>query len=183
MALWDLVEGRRVRFWTEMSNETALSPGGDWLASSNGTSIHVCDTGSEASVIKLESAGGSMRALAFSPDGRLVAGGDSRGAVHIWQLADRVKLATLQAQSSEIESVTFTKDCQSVVTTSRNETVRCAISSNQSCLRWPLTSPVVVSPYGTIVADSSSSASWDLERGVRVARLGSEVATDGRQLH
>src|SRR5262249_29723873 len=74
-------------------------------------------------VLKLKLA--SVRTLAFSPDGRMLAAGGSQPAerdeVLLWDLAASKELATLRAVKGRVSAVAFRPDGRSLLTVSAEE--------------------------------------------------------------
>lgn len=67
----------------------AFSPDLDTVASTDGTRIRIWDAASGKVRRTLERAGAPIRSLAYSTDGRLLASGDDRGEILIWDLESR----------------------------------------------------------------------------------------------
>jgi WD40 repeat protein len=74
----------------------ALSADGGWLASAGNRSVTVWDTASRKRVLTLPQERSSVSALAWSPDGRLLAVSSSDGGPVIWNIPRvRAQLRTL----------------------------------------------------------------------------------------
>lgn len=56
-----------------------------------------------------------VHSLGFSPDGRLLAAGNFRGQVRVWDVARRSEVKTLDAHQDEIRVLAFTADGKSLV--------------------------------------------------------------------
>lgn len=121
--------------------------------------------------------GGMVRAVAISPDGRLVLTGSFDYTARLWDFADQTQLAVLSAQAGPISDVAFLPDGKRGITASDDGTA----------IVWDLSDPkkphpqftlkghkqkvaaVAVSPDGKLIA----TGSWD-----KTVRLWS--AADGR---
>ncbi|QIR40780.1 NACHT domain-containing protein [Tolypothrix sp. PCC 7910] len=53
---------------------------------------------------------GSVRSVAFSPDGKFLATGDNYGAIRLWQVADGKELLLCKGHSNRVNSVAFSQD-------------------------------------------------------------------------
>ncbi|NET16982.1 MAG: hypothetical protein F6K08_31295, partial [Okeania sp. SIO1H6] len=61
---------------------------------------------------------GGIHALAFSPDGQLLAAGDSNGIIRLLRVADRQQMTTFQKHGWWVVSVAFSPDGQKLVSSS-----------------------------------------------------------------
>src|SRR4029077_9080181 len=59
----------------------------------------------------------SMTAVAFRPDGLVLATGHKDGTISVWDLAERKKKRTLKGHSALVQSLKFTPDGKTVVST------------------------------------------------------------------
>ena len=60
----------------------------------------------------------------FSPDGRLLAGGCSEGAIKLWDVSSGEELQTLQGHTNEIQSVTFSSDSRLLASGSEDGAIK-----------------------------------------------------------
>ena len=115
---------------------------------------------------------GSILAVAFSPDGKFLATGDSNGEVRLWQVADAQPVLTFQGHTSWVFSVDWSPDGQSIVSGSYDQTVRLWDVKQGKCLKtlWEKNSVLSVawSPDGQTIATGSYDQTvklWDPKRG------------------
>jgi eukaryotic-like serine/threonine-protein kinase len=106
----------------------AVSRDGHLLASGNSTgTVKIWDTQTKAKLHELEKHGRFIRALAFSPDGRLLATGsenEDSGIVKIWNPATGKELMDLPGHASALTALTFSPDGRFLATACQNDCVR-----------------------------------------------------------
>ncbi|MDJ0694937.1 NACHT domain-containing protein [Mastigocoleus sp. MO_188.B34] len=116
---------------------------------------------------------GIILSVAFSPDGRLFATGDSNGVVTLWDTANNREILTFKGHTNSVSSVAFSQDGETLASSSRDQTVRLWDISARKCLyilqghnNW-ITS-VAFSPRGDILASGSRDQTiklWDTTNG------------------
>jgi WD40 repeat protein len=101
----------------------AFSPDGTWLAigsawidSPGELKLRDLTTGKERLICKDHS--DAINAIAFSPDGTMLASGDWRGMVKIWKTATGKELVRLQANTRQVWSLAFSPDCKMLASSS-----------------------------------------------------------------
>jgi len=75
-------------------------------------------------VLRLEQAGRWVGGLDFSPDGRILAAGDERGVVGLWEVPGGRSIARMEGHTTMVASVGFHPDGTMLVTGSGDGTVR-----------------------------------------------------------
>jgi WD40 repeat protein len=101
----------------------ALRPDGRWLACSENSEIALVPIASKDSRIVLGRKGGA-RALAFSPDGTLLAAAFLDHTVVLWNVAKREQLGMLRGHRERVVDVAFSPDGGWIATASLDYTVR-----------------------------------------------------------
>jgi RNA polymerase sigma factor (sigma-70 family) len=170
--LWDLATGKELRsFGGRDVMRLAFAPDGNVLASnaSKDTAVHLWDVATGQELRVLNGHEGTAPCLAFSPDGRLLATGDSGGTVRLWDAATGKALSQLAGpekpdpRSAEaLWAVAFSPDGRTLALGHSDETVRLLeVASGRERARWHGHSRgvtrVAFSPDGTLLA----SGSWD----------------------
>jgi WD40 repeat protein len=101
----------------------------------------------------------SFNSIRFSPDGQMIASGDSSGSVKLWK-RDGSLIKTLTEHNANVESVSFSPDGQIIASASRDKTVKLWTRYGLLITTLPHSaevSSVSFSPDGKTIA----SASWD----------------------
>jgi WD40 repeat protein len=122
---------------------------------------------------------GSILSVAISPDGRLLATGDTSHEIRLWRISDHQPLMTLQGHRSWIQSVTFSPDGQTLASGSADCTIRLwdiqtgqAIQTLQG--HTDQVHSVAFAPQGKILASGSQDYTmrlWDIRLGQAIRTL------------
>lgn len=99
-----------------------------WNAYLRGVNLHRVDfTGANLTRSVFTETFSQILAIAFSPDGKLLATGDVNHEIHIWQVADGKQLLSLRVEEGWVWSVAFSPDGRTL-----------ASSANRSVYLWDL---------------------------------------------
>ncbi len=131
--LWDVASGEQVEVLSEMADPAttvAFAPDGKLLAAGAGSQVRVwaLDRSDEAldvtflAVLPLDW-GGAGGALAFSPDGAVIAVGGSLDAVTLWNVEKNLQ-AKLPGHKMAVLALDFSPDGSAIVTTSADAPAR-----------------------------------------------------------
>jgi WD40 repeat protein len=113
---------------------------------------------------RLEGHMGYLRALAYSPDGRTLAAGDSAGDIKLWDTRTDQERATLPGRRGIVKCLAFSPDGQTLASGSLGGVVRLwdvATGQEQASLLWSRfsVSAVAFSPDGNSLAAGESAGS------------------------
>ncbi|HTL87810.1 MAG TPA: NB-ARC domain-containing protein, partial [Leptolyngbya sp.] len=116
---------------------------------------------------------GNVWSVAFSPDGSVLAAGDTAGTIHLWNVLDSQKLLTCEGHQHWVCEVAFSSDGNLIVSASGDNTVKIWNAKTGDCLRtltdhqdWVIS--IALSPTAPIFASSSADRTirlWDLNTG------------------
>src|SRR5919202_1832355 len=130
-------------------------------------------TGANLSNSAFTKAFGTVFAVAFSPDGKLLATGGSDGVVRCWEVTSGRELLTCKGHSNVVASVAFSPDGKTLASGSDDRTIKLWDCHSGECLQtWQGHSnwvrSVVFSPDGQTLASGSNDRTvklWDCRSG------------------
>ena len=115
-----------------------------------------------------------VRTLAFSPDGKMLAGGSNLGAIHLWDAHTSTKLFTLKEHNNRIHALAFSLDGKTLASGSQNGEISLWDTTNgtkgsANILKPRATvSALLFSPDGKILVSGNGSGIlqlWDVHTG------------------
>ncbi len=114
-----------------------------------------------------------VKTIAFSPDGSLLATGDSRGDILLWQLTDYQPIATLTGHTDSVNQIAFSPDGNLLASGSNDATARLWDIRSSQCLKTlddhtREVKGIALSPDGQWLATASHDFTiklWDVESG------------------
>jgi WD40 repeat protein len=171
---WGLRRPKRARLCTlpEAPASAALSPDGTTLAIGLAQTNRVLLIDSQTGTVRtsLAKGEGSVFALAFSPDGSLLATGNATGQIGLWELANPVQLRVLDGHTWPIYGLAFTPDGRRLITASADKTARVwDVGSGRQMYvyQWHKTwmTCLAIAPDGLTVAtggDDKMVSVWDV---------------------
>ena len=125
-------------------------------------------------------------ALAFSPDGKMLASGSQDKTVQLWDIEKRRKLATLEAHESWITAVAFSADGQTLATGDANKAIklwhvdthkeRATLLGHKNTISTLTFAPEGASPYGGCLASGSYDGTirfWNPKNGEELVTFAS----------
>jgi predicted NACHT family NTPase len=116
---------------------------------------------------------GTVFAVAFSPNGKTLATGDSDGVIRCWDVASGKELLTCKGHSDLVRSVAFSPDGQTLASGSNDRTIKLWDCHSGKCLQsWighsDWVNSVAFSPDGQTLASGSNDRTiklWDCHSG------------------
>jgi len=112
--LWDTT-GKLLRVLPAPAVAVTFSPDGRTLASGGGRSVRFWDVSSGRETKKIDGLR-LLRAVAFSPNGKLLAAGDEQAAIRLWNLESGKQIREIDMHAiAESLSLTFSPDSKSLV--------------------------------------------------------------------
>jgi WD40 repeat protein len=171
---WPLKRPKRARLCTlpEPPASAALSPDGTTLAIGLSQTNRVLLIDAQSGVVRtsLAKGEGSIFALAFSPDGSLLASGNTSGQIGLWQLANPVRLQVLEGHTWLANGLAFTPDSRRLISASADKTARVwdvATGRELHVYQWRKTwmTCLAIAPDGLTVAtggDDMMVSVWDV---------------------
>ncbi len=119
--LWDAPTGREIRRLgghRRQVHGVAFAPGSDRLVSGHEAAARVWDsTGKVLHTLPVE---GGVSAVAFSPDGRLVAAGSARGTAFVWEAGTGKPVHQLHGEGNYVHALAFSPDGRALVSAVTN---------------------------------------------------------------
>jgi WD40 repeat protein len=130
LLLFDTVTGRGRSLADAMFSAVATSPDGTRIAVGGQRGLSLW-SGDGSQLAELKPVGAWVTAVAFSPDGRLLASGDLTGGGTIWSLANRKEQCRLQGHLGKVTSLRFQAGGDLVASGAEDGTLR--LWSHTSC--------------------------------------------------
>ena len=174
-------------------HSVAFSPHGTTLATgcdqgvgpdgslvSDGHRVRLWNVASRTCTAALAGPEGAALSVAFSPDGGLLASGNSNQPVHLWRLTGRFRAnETTLSDDTDVLSVAFSPDGRTLATANCYKTIRLWDVTTRTCIAtltghsgW--VHSVAFSPDGTMLATGSSDHTvrlWDMRTRAWIATL------------
>jgi hypothetical protein len=112
--VWSATDGSPVRVFPQegLLQATAYSPDGRLATGGDDATVLIWDPTAGTVLVSLEGRNYGVESLAFSPDGRFIAGGSgwSQGAVYIWDAMVGRSVATIAGHPDTVSAVAFSPD-------------------------------------------------------------------------
>jgi WD40 repeat protein len=116
---------------------------------------------------------GSVLSLSFNPKGTLLATGDTRGEIHLWEVSAFKQMLSLKGHEGWVWSVSFSLDGQTLASSNQDRTIKLWDTHTGQCLKTLqggdyVTQSVEFSPDGKILASGNRDTTvrlWDVRTG------------------
>jgi WD40 repeat protein/serine/threonine protein kinase/Flp pilus assembly protein TadD len=163
---------------TRLASAGDYREGEDWKELWKGE-VKLWDAATGQELLTLRGYANSISAVAFSPDGRRLAGASEDGTVRVWNADRGEEVLALLGQKSGVKAVCFSPDGKRLATASFDQTVRVwDAAKGQEVLTLKghagVVSAVAFSPDGKRLASASYDQTvrvWDAERGLQLLAL------------
>jgi eukaryotic-like serine/threonine-protein kinase len=186
LQVWDIATGQHrneIQGSGNFAIAVAISPDGSHVAAADQYGgVSVAETDSGRKIVSLRT-GGEWRAktaLAYSPDGRRLAGtGDDLASIAVWDAQTDQRTGRFDGHTGPVYSVAFSRDGRRLASASSDHTVRIWDAETGSCIavlqgHTDEVLTAVFHPDGTRLASAGRDRAiwfWDLATGQEVARL------------
>jgi WD40 repeat protein len=128
LTVWDAVTGRErlrlPRAGLDRPGALTFSPDGRLLAAASGWRVRLWQTATGKEVGVPDGHNGPVRAVAYSPDGKMVATGISDGAIHIWDSDTANPLRRWRGHPEDVWALAFAPGGRSLASGGEDGTVR-----------------------------------------------------------
>lgn len=124
LKLWDLDSGRLLRTFKDFSLAAAFSPNGRYALSAYVNSVRLLDLITGQELRSFEGHSNYVKALAFSPDGKLALSGSMDNSVKLWDVATGKEIRTFVGHAGEVSAVAFSPDGRLALTGGADSTAR-----------------------------------------------------------
>ena len=116
---------------------------------------------------------GNVRSVIFSPDGKLLATGDTDSVVRLWEASSGKEILTCKGHTNVVESVAFSPDGEILASGSYDKTIKLWDVTTGECLKvlpghTESVMSVTFNPEGNILASGSFDCTvrlWDIRTG------------------
>lgn len=124
---WDLESSQEITTSDSKVNTVAISPKDRIIVVGKGNgevTIVARDKGNEQTTLFTDPDGLPIVSLAYSQNGLLLAAGNEKGIVRIWDMTSKTLLATLTGHTARVNNIRFSNDGLKLATASFDKTVR-----------------------------------------------------------
>ncbi|MBA3321854.1 MAG: caspase family protein [Pyrinomonadaceae bacterium] len=177
--LWDVTTGAKLHS-LEVSKyrveSLAFSGDGQTIATGSQNTIKLWDSKTGTHLRSLEEClGCRVLSLAFSPEGKMLANGNTGGRLNLWEIPTGKQVRFYKGHVSDVNSVVFSPDGQTLVSSSSDRIVKLWDVTTGAELRTIASnsmevSAITLSPEGKTFASSTRDGRvdlWEVSTGVK----------------
>jgi WD40 repeat protein len=121
--IWDVASWRYVKLLVQWPHAVAFSPDGKTLALACTSAVRLWDVAAQRESAVLP-ASTEVAAMAFSPNGKLLATGNWDNNIHVWDVATQRQVGTLRGHTQQLRTVAFSRDGKILASGGLDHTVR-----------------------------------------------------------
>jgi len=179
--LWDLANAKlakRVGVGQigDLVRAVAFRPGGQWLAVAEGTpygpgAVKLFDVQSGQPALAFQEPKDAVFAVAFSPDGKLLAAGGADSVARVWSVDEKKLAAELKGHGEWVLGASFSADGKFLVTSSADRTAQVwEIGTWKPVAKLEHAEPVSGAVFGPNAELVAAAVSGPTERMIRLRR-------------
>ena len=121
---WGLPDGAKARLGKGGINDITCSSDGALLAVASQIGIWIYDIQTSEAFALLTGHTGTVKSVAFSPDGRTLASGSNDNTLRLWDVATQTEIGTLEGHTGGPDSLFFSPDGKTLASRDDDQTLR-----------------------------------------------------------